>query len=407
MVDIEKSILATAVWPAGTRQLYTILELDEEEFNIPANQLIFRAIKETAINGHAELIQIKSYLQGRGLFDKAGGDLMLLELSQGHFTTQVHHLISHLRDFNKRNKLKLLGIEISKGQLSEDEIFDKFNSIYLSYSQKDFIKDINYLSEIELEKLYGVNIMQTSGFHTFDKCNGGFAGGELIIIGARPSVGKSACALNIAKHINNAAFVSLEMNAEQILCRLLANISKVDSRKIRQNKYDNQQEKEHVLNIYRNELKKYKMSFFDKEFNINKIITAIYKANQTQKFNVVIIDYLQLIDGGVGKSRNDEIGDITRRLKLLAVDLNIPVILLSQLNRESTKQTKPSLISLRDSGNIEQDANVVFLIHYDEDSFQTNLIVAKNREGESHFTIPIAFNKSFMIFKEQQSSEVF
>ena len=128
--------------------------------------------------------------------------------------------------------------------------------------------------------------------------------------------------------------------------------------------------------------------------------------HRKQPIDLIIVDYLQLIDGGHGKSRNDEIGDITRKLKLLAVDLNIPVILLSQLNRDSTRQAKPSLISLRDSGNIEQDANIVLLIHYDEATFETEVIVAKNRAGEAHFSIPIQFIKPFMIFKELEQ-EVF
>ena len=246
-----------------------------------------------------------------------------------------------------------------------------------------------------------------TGFEALNQYTFGFQNGELIILAARPSVGKSALALNIAykmckdsgKHV---AFFSLEMGVEQMLMRLLSSASNVGLANIRSGDMTGD-DMTKLLNA-RTELDE--LNFFIDETstnNLEDIKIKCRKLKRNGKLDFIVIDYLQLLTASNGKSkmsRYEEVSSISRGLKLLALELDVPILALSQLSRaveqrkEQEGQTKvaakPQLSDLRESGSIEQDADVVIFLHRDKvqddptkriSNFKVEAIIAKNRQG--------------------------
>lgn len=257
----------------------------------------------------------------------------------------------------------------------------------------------------------------STGFRTIDDATSGFVQGALYVIAARPSVGKSAFmgrnVLGAAMSGKSVAIIQLEMSIEQTVGRLSSLYSDIPYQKI-------------ITGF------KYDVSIRDKFYkavgnmanlpvtinpsinvNIESIKSFCYALHKKGKLDILFIDYLQLIDQKGGRSREQEVASISRGLKLLARDLNIPVIALSQLNRGIENRTikKPILADLRESGSIEQDADSVFFLHRDEamgieldekgqsTKGKAELIIAKNRNG-SRMSIPLLFDGERMKFSD-------
>lgn len=235
-----------------------------------------------------------------------------------------------------------------------------------------------------------------TGFHELDYKFSGLQASDLIIIAARPSMGKTAFALNIAQHIcfkENlcVAIFSLEMNGEQLINRLLSMQSGVNAQAIR-NESMNDHEWMGIVESA-DAIAKSKLIIDDTtNISISELRSKCQKYRREEGLSVVIIDYLQLMKGrGRNESRQEEISGISRSLKALARELNVPVIALSQLNRQSTKREdyKPMMSDLRDSGAIEQDADVIMFLHRDEYYTKeksemkgiTEVLIAKQRNG--------------------------
>lgn len=212
---------------------------------------------------------------------------------------------------------------------------------------------------------------------------------DLVIVAGRPGMGKTAFVISALEWFNHKGYhpvmISLEMSANQILWRMLCNLMQVSMDDVRRGKITN----EKLQSAKKEVLRKMKMStIFDKEFHIKQIESIIQK-KAMQGSKVVIIDYLGLIKGGEGQNANNQIGDLTRRLKEKAKKHNIAIILLSQLNRDVEKRgdKRPKLSDLRESGSIEQDADsVLFLFRegYYDDRVDENIAeigIAKNRHG--------------------------
>lgn len=245
-----------------------------------------------------------------------------------------------------------------------------------------------------------------TGFTNFDKMTGGLQRSDLIIIAARPSVGKTAFALNIgAGHCKNDGtthLFSLEMSTKSLLQRIISSLGRINGQKWRTmdfsaDDYDGATKAMAVIADW-------KLHIYDQTRTINDIRAVVRKAvneNPDEK-HLVVIDYLQLLQtSGRYETRNLEIGAITRELKLLAMELNIPIVLLSQLSRavEQRQEKRPMLSDLRDSGNIEQDADIVGFLYrddyYNKESDKQNIIeiiIAKQRNGPTG-TVELAFFK--------------
>lgn len=237
-----------------------------------------------------------------------------------------------------------------------------------------------------------------TGFQELNSKTFGFKNGEFIVIAARPGVGKSALALNITstacEEKKAVAFISLEMGTTQLVMRLLSSNSGVGLSKVISGKLD---EKElAALYLTRLKIDNYNLYLDDSTVtDISEIMAQCRELKRNKKLDMVVVDYLQLIGkrtANKSANRTELVGSISRSLKILAMELDIPVIALSQLNRESIKRDIPNLADLRESGSIEQDADIVLFLHKpgkDSDnpgsrarSHRVELIIAKNRQGE-------------------------
>ncbi len=278
---------------------------------------------------------------------------------------------------------------------------------------RETLKDVYLECEKDMGDISGI----PSGFSSLDGLTGGFQDSDFIVIGARPSVGKTAFALNIALEAAKsevAVIFSLEMAKKQLLKRAVSQIGEVDSVKLR-NPYRLFQDKDwDAMQQAIGTLSSLELHIFDKGgMDIPFIWTHLRKLRRNygeEKRMLVIIDYLQLISGDMRLkgNRQAEISEISRALKQMAKELNVVVIALSQLSRavESRQDKRPMLSDLRESGQIEQDADLIAFLYrddyYDKQSEQANqieVILAKQRNGPVG-TIHLAFQKEFGRFRE-------
>lgn len=243
------------------------------------------------------------------------------------------------------------------------------------------------LEEIEKAMIAGQSVGLHTGFHALDLMTGGFQNGEMTVLAARPSMGKTALAINMAVNIAtkkcaSVGVLSLEMTSTSLMVRMLSSYSGVDSYRLRSGKADNNDLKA-ITNAAA------KLSAAKLIINDTSSVTASQlrgyarKMKTKHKIQLLVIDYLQLVSAKA-ESRTQEITQISSAIKSIAKELNIPVLVLSQLNREVEKQERvPRLSDLRESGAIEQDADVVMLLHRPDASNHSaiELVVAKQRNG--------------------------
>lgn len=234
-----------------------------------------------------------------------------------------------------------------------------------------------------------------TGFIDLDAKLEGFQPGELVVLAARPSMGKSALAVNMVEHVvysgGNALVFSLEMRNTALLNRMLSSVANINSKTIRSGKL--REDEWPRLEVAARKIKDKHLNLIEKpSLHVNQVATIVRRFNRTQKLDLVVIDYLQLLSGDAQHGRVQEISQISRTLKAIAKENGVPVIAISQLSRkcEERNNKRPQLSDLRESGQIEQDADVILLLyrdeHYNEDTRNpgvAELNVAKNREGET------------------------
>ncbi len=387
--------------------------LKQEDFYREDNRTIYAAM--TNLYSKAEpidLITVKAELESMGKFDQVGGWEYLAELPEKVPTTanankyiKIVEEKSVLRSLIKTaNEIIELGYDPTEDvddvmEGAEKRIFN----LMQDKNQKGYaaLKDILVESFTQLEELYNRKQHITgvpSGFVDLDYRTAGFHGSELILIAARPAMGKSAFVLNIATHAAvrakiPVAIFSLEMAKEQMVNRILCSEAMVDSNKVRTGKLEEDDWAKLAETI--GPLSEAEIYIDDTPgISVTEIRAKCRKLKLEKNIGMVIIDYLQLIQGS-GKrvgSREQEISEISRSLKILAKELNVPVIALSQLSRavEQRPDHRPMLSDLRESGAIEQDADIVMFLYrddyYNEDSEKKNMaevIIAKHRGGST------------------------
>ncbi|MBQ1216474.1 MAG: replicative DNA helicase [Clostridia bacterium] len=258
-------------------------------------------------------------------------------------------------------------------------------------------EEINRLTEMEKDET-GKFAPIKVGISDFDNFLGGLNNSDLFILAARPGVGKTSFALNIAYNIalssqynprKSVVFFSLEMSKEQLARRIISTSCKIESEKLRLGKLD-ARDWEELLRVWRSNLRD--MNFYMDETGNITALDMKSKLRKVPNLGLVVIDYLQLMSAATGGGRDNrvqELSTITRSLKLMAKELNVPVILLSQLSRgiEKRDDPTPQLSDLRDSGSIEQDADIVVFLsrdYYEKDAAKKNICnvhIAKNRHG--------------------------
>ena len=387
--------------------------LKEEDFYREDNRIIYSAMLNLYNRAEPiDLITLKSELESMGKFDKVGGYEYLSALPDKVPTTA--NVIKYIKIVEEkstlRNLIKTANEIIEMGYDPTEEIEDvmecaekKIFNIMQDKNQKGYesIKDILVDSFTELEELYNRKGHITgvpTGFADLDYRLAGLHGSELILVAARPAMGKSAFALNIATNAalrgnTPVAVFSLEMSAKQMTNRILCSEAMVDSNKVKTGKLEDEDWSKLAEAI--GPLSETGIYIDDTPgISIMEIRARCRKLQLEKHIGLVVIDYLQLIQGSNKRngSREQEISEISRSLKILAKELDVPVIALSQLSREAEKRQdhRPMLSDLRESGAIEQDADIVMFLYrddyYNKESKKQNVaevIIAKNRGGST------------------------
>ncbi len=378
------------------------------------NKLIFEGIVNLFNKSEPiDLVTVKDELTSMGVFDKIGGFEYLATLPDKVPTTSnVQKYIEIVEEkATLRNLIKTANEIIELGYDQTEDVDDimagaekKIFDIIQKKNQKSYtpIKDVLIDSFTKLEELYNQKSKITgvpTGFADLDDKTAGLHGSDLILVAARPAMGKTAFALNIAAHAAikekvPVAIFNLEMSKEQLVNRILCMEAMVDSNKVRTGKLE--EDDWSKLASVVGPMSDAEIYIDDTPgISITEIRTKCRKLKMEKNIGLIVIDYLQLIQGSSSKrigSREQEISEISRSLKIIAKELNVPVIALSQLSRavESRPDHRPMLSDFRESGAIEQDADIVMFLYRDdyynpdtEEKDISEVIIAKHRAGST------------------------
>lgn len=405
--EAEQSLLgAVLVRPAALDEL--VSQLYEEDFYRAAHQKIYHAMVDLyGANLPVDLVSVCAYLKDREQLEGVGGPGFLAGLSeQVGFATNVNYYAQIVQEKAALRRLLDATQKIAGECLTPvPDVAEFINQSVAEVSSviEDRGSGAHYLPELvpgERERIEGLHehrgriLGVPTGFIDLDRILAGLQKADLILLAGRPSMGKTALALNISYHAAHAAkipvaFFSLEMSKEQLVRRLFASVGRIDAGRLRSG---NMQPPEWV-NLQQAEelLMDSPVHIVDKgRPTVLQIGAQARRLKAVHGIGLVVVDYLQLIRDAKAKSREQEIARISGDLKALAKDLNVPVLALSQLNRkcEERPNKRPQLADLRDSGSLEQDADVVLFLYRDEvyrenstDKGKAELRVAKQRNG--------------------------
>lgn len=431
-VDIEASVLGAMLIEkeAISKAVET---LQEDAFYKPAHAAIFRAM--IALFDRSEpvdLITLTEELRRRGDLDRIGGEVYLTQLTSN--VTSAANVEFHAHIVLEKSLMRQLisaSTEVMQKAYSEQEdalgLLDQAEARIFDISEQRMKKSFVTMSAAVhktmdvLQSIHGSHSGVTgvaSGFTDVDNLTGGFQPSDLIIVAGRPSQGKTAFVLSLARNasvVHDAAigFFSLEMSAQQLVMRLMCAEARVDAHKVRTGRLPEDEWKKLSTSVGR----LYKAKIFIDDTPGLGILELRAKARRLKaehNIGLIVVDYLQLMQGPrSAQSREQEISAISRSLKGLAKELNIPVIALSQLNRavEARTDKKPALADLRESGAIEQDADVVMFVHRPEmygieaeDGEPTEglaeIIIGKQRNGPVD-TVKLQFIKQYARFENR------
>lgn len=382
--EIEKAVLFYIIFKNE------LFDLSEKDFTNQCNKKIINAINELkAKQEKISMLTIQSKIDS----DSSKVLKYLSELGNYIYKTDAQTAYEILKDKTKKRELLELAKNIQK-EIEQIEDVDVYLEKSISEIQKiefQTEKEENFIEEVaktatKIEQ--NINKKQDysyyTGFFDLDDLTDGLHKGELTIVGARPGVGKTTFSLQIAEHIakkqKNVTYVCLEMSTEQMIQKMLAKEARVNSRKIRNG--DLTSEEIDKIGIACAEVSDLKMNILTKIRTIQQIEIAARRMKNRDKLDLLIIDYLQLVRSNAKfQSREQEVADISRTLKLLSIELEIPIIALCQLNRNASKN-EPTLADIRESGSIEQDAdNVIFLYQEDEENNIITVDLQKQRAG--------------------------
>jgi replicative DNA helicase len=436
-IDVEMAVLG-AMLIEKDAILKAIDIINDSDFYKEIHRQIFLAIHDLYIeNQPVDLLTISQALKKNGLFSEVGGASYLTSLINSVQTAaNVEYYAYIIRDKSIARQLINTGSEIVANAFNEqnspEEILDKSQAALFNISQtkskKGFARVSNLVMPMlkNLEKLHSnpkdISGLAT-GFTDLDSKTAGLHPGELIILAARPSMGKTAFALNIAEHVavdqkKPVAIFSLEMKQDALMARFLASLARVSASKLRNGQYSSSDWPR--LTTAASKIAEAPI-FIDDDSNISitELRARARKLSTELKakggpLSLVIVDYIQFIraSGRKFESRQQEVSEISRSLKALAKDLDVPVIVLSQLSRRTEdrgrKDNKPQLSDLRDSGAIEQDADVVAMLYREgyynrEDpdlEKKATLIIGKQRNGPTG-DVNLIFEGNYTKFSDE------
>lgn len=440
-IEAEKSVLGACFLSRYALQK-SCENLTADSFYDEKNGKIFSAmssLSETKVP--IDLTTVTSYLKTQNQLSEIGGVEYLTEVLDFVPTaSNVDYYIKNVEDASILRRLIETANTIATDGYRTDEtvneILDssekRILNIVKNRKSSEFrtIKDVLIKTEKDLERLSeskGEITGLATGWYDFDRITTGLHENEFIIIAARPAMGKTAFALNLATHIameqdKAVALFNLEMSAEQLAMRILSSIGQLEGFKLRTGNLMNNDWKR--INEAVSQLSGTNMVMDDTPgITIGEIRAKCRRLASSEKgLAIVIIDYLQLISGGknYGANRQQEVSDISRSLKTLAMELNVPVIALSQLSRsvEGREDKRPLMSDLRESGSIEQDADIVAFLYRDDyynkeartedNNSISELIIGKHRNGPTA-TIELLFKKdtsTFLNLRKDYKKEV-
>ncbi len=444
-VEAEQNILF-CIMRNPAMQLEIISKLTEDDFYQQSHAVIFAAMKEISRRSHkvgednqantVNFTTVVDCLRRQGKLTQVGDIDYILKLNELlPSAAKYDEYISIVKRASVMRKLISICGEVTKRAYSADSAEDVITYAeeeIFSLSQRDANSGLVSFADETARAMIKINdrfvnpdasrgIM--TGFRRFDNMTNGLHGGELIVLAARPGVGKSTMAMNIVENVakqgKTVAVYSLEMSNQQIVERLLSSMSTVPLKFIKNGQLPNAESDIARLRIAQDIICSSMQLYGNDYANIrpSEISSQCRRLKAQHGLDLIVIDYIQLMNSDAKDSnqgRQQEVAAITRALKLIAKELNVPVIALSQLKREAeirnikgdkgAGSSEPVLSDLRESGAIEQDADIVLFIHKEQDATtgadKHSLIVAKHRNGELG-TIPISMIGAIVRFVDE------
>jgi len=424
-IEAEQAVLGAIL--IQSEALITAMErVTSDDFYRGSHQRIFEAIVELAEEQEpVDLITLTARLQDKQQLEEVGGVTYLSQLANAVPTAaNIDYYAAIVEEKSMLRRLIRTATQIvSDGYANSEDVgamLSDAEARILEISQRrtssGFIGIRDVLMEVfeRVEHLYshkGGSTGIPSGFVDLDKMTSGFQRSDLVILAARPSVGKTAFALNVAQNVGvrakeTVAIFSLEMGAAQLVTRMICAEANVDANRMRTGYLEGDDWEKLTMAI--GALSEANIFIDDTPtITVADIRAKCRRLQQEKGLGMILIDYLQLIAGrGKGDNRQQEVSEISRTLKQIARELNVPVIALSQLSRgvEQRQDKRPMMSDLRESGSIEQDADIVAFLYrddyYDKESEKKNIIeiiIAKQRNGPVG-TVELAFLKQFNKF---------
>ena len=380
----------------------------EEDFYRKDHRVIFRAISSLNSEGQAyDIVTVAEWLENHQLLDESGGMSNLAALAEN--TPSASNITAYADIVRKRSILRQLITATAnindtvfnpQGKSSEQILETAEQIVFEIAEQEDkgrkTYQNINYYTDKVMERIQSLAESDSpitgvpTGYHDLDFKTAGFQPSDLIIIAGRPSMGKTALAVNIAENAaikdkHCVAIFSMEMPAEQLTMRMVASLANIDQHKVRTGKLDGDDWERFRSTV--GMLQDTKMLIDDTPaLTPAELRARCRRISREHGLDLVVVDYLQLMQvPSTSENRATEISEISRSLKAMAKELNIPVIALSQLNRslESRQDKRPVMSDLRESGAIEQDADVIIFIYREEtdNKGMAEIIISKQRNG--------------------------
>jgi replicative DNA helicase len=426
-IEAEEAVLGSILINQET--IYGVSELlDIEDFYRKSHRTIFKVMLDLNITKKAiDIITLTDYLTHISKLEEVGGIAFITSLANKvPSTANLKHYINIVKEKSMlRNIVHIAEYMENMGYDSEsidtpETVLDKAEQLLSKLTKKLVTTKVNNIKEqtlnayVDIENIInykGELLGLETGLQDLDSFLQGLKNSDFMILAARPSMGKTAFALNIASYLSikkdtPVAFFSLEMSSNQLIHRIFSSYGLIPLFNLKSGNLDDA----HTQKLIKvsNKLSQSKLIINDEISNLMSLRSIARKLKRENDIKLIIIDYLQLLEGTRRENRNLEISEISRSLKILAKELDIPIIALSQLSRsvESRQVKKPMLSDLRESGSLEQDADIVMFL-YREDYYNpetenkniTDVIIAKNRNGPTG-TIPVYFHKEYVRFQD-------
>jgi replicative DNA helicase len=430
-IDAEESVLGAVLLSSEAANV-ALETLHADDFYKPAHQLIFEVVHGLFdSNEPIDAVTVSEGLARDGALDRMGGIGFLTGLIDGvPSTSNVDYYASIVEEHALRRRLMRVGADISllAGKTADpiNEVVDRAEQAVYAVSDRKHGDGLQVIDDLlgpaieKAEELHrtGADVTGVStGFRDLDRKLAGLHPTNLVILASRPGMGKSALAFNMAQNValagNSVAIFTLEMSREEVVTRLLCAKGRIDSQRLRTGKLSEGD----FTKLSNAAAALYKQNIHVDDspgLTVTEIRAKCRRLRRKPGLDLVIVDYLQLMDGSGEENRQQEIAKISRSLKHLARELDVPIVALSQLNRgvESREDKRPRLGDLRESGAVEQDADVVMFIYRDEYYYPEKIeskgiaevVIAKHRQGGVG-KVDMTFLPEFTLFADMGRSE--